>query len=249
MSSQPYDGTAAPPGPPPTPEEDRVRRCLRDAVAVVEPSAWPADAVRERARRRLRNRRIATVLPMAAAVAACAVVTAAATHDRASVGPAATAPPGPTVPVVPTTQVVPPGRVIDIGNGGRMKLESAGRCLGFGDGAWNCGDAVSGPGGAGTSTSPVGGGSIGTRIRTGPNGTLYTPLYVGPRQPVRMTVTVEGHVYPVRMVTLPGHPGYTAGYLVTPPEPAAGAARRLTVTAYDARGNVLATTGPPAPAG
>jgi hypothetical protein len=262
LSTQPHDPTASPseptesaeltgptaPAPDPATAEDQLRRHLRDATTSVQPSAWPAQAVRARARTRRRNRRIAVAVPLAAVMAACAVVMSAEVRDRASGTPATPAvsqpapdPTSPLTPLLPAEQVVPVGQAIAIGNGARMKLEPAKRCVDFGDGSWTCDDTTSANFQPGSISPPARSGSVSSQIRGDTDGTVYAPLYIGPEHPVRMTLAVGGHDLPVQAVTLPGHPGFTAGYAIGPPPPASGATPEFSVTAYDAQGDVLAT--------
>lgn len=232
---------AAPHDDSPDAAECAVRSGLRDAAAAFTPSPWPADAVRERAGRRRRARRLAAALPLAATVAVAAVLTAGQLRDRVMDGPS-----GPTAPTVrhstavphgPAVEVVPPTRSVDIGAGLRMRLAPTKRCFSADGGAWHCENAAGDDGG-----TPW----IDPEVRTVPRGAVYVPLFVGPRSPARMTLTLRGHHYPLRMAALPGVPGYTAGYLTTPPPPPPGSLPETTVTAYDADGTILATvTVPP----
>lgn len=221
--------------------ESAVRHGLRAAAGEFTPSPWPGEAVRARAGRRRRARRLATVLPMAAAVTVAAVLTAGQLRDRATDGPS-----GSTTPTVghstagpegPAVEVVQPSRSVDIGAGLRMRLAPTKRCFSSAGGAWQCEAAASDDGGV-----PW----IDPEVRTTPSGTVYVPLFIGPRSPARMTLTVRGHHYPLRMAALPGTPGYATGYLATPPPPVPGSVPETTVTAYDRQGKILATVTEPA---
>jgi hypothetical protein len=236
VTTSPHDGRPAD-----ADAEAAVRHGLRTAAGAVTPSPWPAEAVRARARRQRRTRRLATVLPVAAAVAVAAVLTTGLLRDPTTGGPSGpTRPPAgqsTAVPQGPAVQVLAPDRSIDIGAGLRMRLAPTKRCFSSGGGAWQCEDTASVDGG-----TPW----IDPGIRMAPSGTVYVPLFVGPRAPARMTLTVAGgHSYLLRMATLWGAPGYTVGYLATPP-PLSGALPETTVTAYDRLGNVLATVTEPA---
>ena len=213
-------------------------------MITVEPSPWPAAAVKQRAARRRRARRLAATLPVVAAVAGCAVVMAAVNRDRAPGAPtlpaASTSPPAPSHPAAtraPTVRVVPAGRPFAVGDGERMKLEPTLRCLAQGSDVWQCEKVADGNRAAG---------SVSSQNRADQDATVYAPLYVGPVLPARMTVTVQGHSYPVQMVALRGHPGYASGYVVGPPPPSPGVFPQLTVRAYDARGTVIASIVSPA---
>jgi len=245
LSTPRYDGASGPRGPAGRPAhgpshdaaEDHIRYALRDAASAVEPSPWPATAVKERAARRRRTRRILATLPVAAAITACAALMSVESHDRAPDAPAPPAVsspprPGPTQPPptdVPTVRVVSPRSV---GENDRMKLEPDRRCTAQSDDEWTCESVADGNRTAGT---------VSSQNVSDQDGTVYAPLYVGPERPARMTVTAQGHTYPVQVVTLAGHPGYAAGYVVGPPPPSPGVIPRLTVTVYDSRGKVMAS--------
>jgi hypothetical protein len=181
---------------------------------------------------------------MAAAVTVAAVLATGLLHDRATGGPSGpTAPPAgqsTAVPQGPEAQVIGPDQTIGIGAGLRMRLTPSKRCFASGGGAWQCEETASDDGG-----TPW----IDPGVRTAPSGTVYVPLFVGPRTPARMTLTVAGrHSYLLRMATLWGTPGpgYTVGYLATSPPLPPGSRPETTVTAYDQQGNVLATVTEPA---
>ncbi|MEU6850399.1 hypothetical protein ABZ901_10790 [Actinacidiphila alni] len=234
MTTGPYDD-------PPTegPSDDTeyvIRQGLRAAAGAVAPSPWPGASVRARARGVRRARRLAAVLPVVAAVTVGAVLAAGQLRERATgkpSGPAApTAGRGSHLPTGPAVDVIPASRSVDLGGGLRMRLAPTKRCFSSGGAGWEC-EAVASDGGV-----PW----IDPRVRTTPDGTIYVPLYIGPRGPARMILTVGGHAYPLRMVALPGSPGYTAGYLAAPPPAAASVSvSETTVRAYDGRGAVLAT--------
>jgi hypothetical protein len=184
---------------------------------------------------------MAQVLPLAAAVSVAAVLTAGQLRDRAASGPSI--PSGPTaghstpVPEGPAVEVVPPNRSLDIAAGLHLRLAPTKLCFSAGAGAWQCHPVATDNGG-----DPW----IHPDVRTTRGATVYVPVFIGPRSPARMTLTVQGHHYPLRMAALPGAPGYTAGYVAGPPPPASGSLPAATVTAYDRQGNVLATVTVPA---
>ncbi|MFC4036290.1 hypothetical protein ACFO3J_33315 [Streptomyces polygonati] len=216
--------------------ESAVRHALRTAASAFTPSPWPAEAVRERAGRQRRARRLATVLPIAAAVMIAAVLAAGEMRDRATGRPSGLTPAASGRSTAGTegsaVEVVPPGRSVDIGAGLRMRLAPTKVCFSSAGGAWQCEAAASDDGGV-----PW----IDPRVRTAPNGTVYVPLFIGPRSPAHMTLTMQGHHYPLRLATLPGAPGYSVGYLATAKPPASGALPETTVTAYGQRWDILAT--------
>lgn len=216
--------------------ESAVRQGLLAAAGALTPSPWPAAAVRARAGRRRRARRLAAVLPVLAAVAVTAVLTAPQLRDRAAGGPPDPTGQGTALPDGPAAEVVPADRSVDVGAGLRMRLAPTKVCFSAAGGAWQCEAAPSDDGGTAW---------IRPEARPAPDGTVYVPLYVGPASPARMTLATRGHRYPLRMAVLPGAPGYTAGYLAVPllfP----GSLPEATVTAYDRQGRVLATVTVPA---
>lgn len=218
--------------------ERAVRHSLRAAAADFTPPPWPGEAVRARAGRHRRTRRLAQVLPLAAAVTVAALLTAGQLRDRAASGPS-----GPTAghstpaPAGPAVEVVPPNRSLDIGAGLHLRLAPTKLCFSSGAGAWQCKPVATDTGG-----DPW----INPDVRATPDATVYVPVFHGPHSPARMLLTLQGHDYPLRMATLPGSPGYTAGYVAAPPPPASGSLPAETVTAYDRQGSVLATVTVPA---
>lgn len=221
--------------------EIAVRHGMRTAADACTPSPWSAQAVRARAGRQRRARRLATALPLAAAAMVAAVLTAGQVCDLVTGGPSGPAAPAAghraALPVGSAVEVVPPSRSIDIGAGLRMRLAPTKLCFSADEGPWRCDAAASDDGGV-----PW----INAEVRTRPNGTVYVPLFIGPRSPAYMTLTIQRHRYLLRMAALPGAPGYTVGYLATPPPPPSGSLPEVTVTAYDQRGNVLAAVTVPA---
>ena len=230
-------------------EVSLLRAALREEAFALEPSAWPAREILSRAAKRRRARRIAFALPAAAAVACAAVLTLGRTgpadHVRMVPGSSAVSPsPSPsasasTPPAVnwPSVRVVSPGRTLDLGHGQRMRLETTERCVSIaGGGGWNCKSVIDGNQPAGTVSMQVEG--------TARGDALYTPLYLGPGTPTRMTVTVSGHVYPLQVVTLPGHPRYATGYGWVPSAPSPWGPQPQ-IRVYDAAGKLLASLIPP----
>ena len=239
-------------GPAVDPVEEAVRDALRRAAAGVRPSPWPAGAVLDRAARRRRARRLARTVPAVAAVLVCAGVAAVVRRD----GPAGELPAGTTTgpkhsvtasvtasatpAAEPAIRVVAPGQAIDVHAGQRMKLERDRRCVSDGTGSWVC-DSVVGPNQATDTVSSRDNGGTST-------GVVIEPLYIGDITPARMTVTLSGTTFPVRIVTLPGHPGYAAGYTVVPPRLAPRLLPHVgheVIKVYDARGTILASMGTP----
>ncbi|SEN46825.1 hypothetical protein [Actinacidiphila rubida] len=234
--------------------EDLLRAALLDAATGIRPSAWPVRAVLERARRRRRARRLAFAVCVVAAVAVAGggVVVARNRTAASPVAPAAaptapatTARPTPPhssvkVTIQPSAEVVRPGEVVELDTDTRLRLDATRRCLSFGHGPWECKSVADGNQAA-NSVSLQSAGSAGV--------TVYTPLYIGSGTAASMTVTAGGTTVVLKVVTLPGRPGYATGY-GTGPSPDGGgpgsAAGRspladVKVTVYDAKGLVLAS--------
>lgn len=235
-------------------DEALLRAAFQDAVTGVRPSPWPARAVLERARRRRRGRRLAVAVSAVAAVAAAGggVVLAQNRTDAAPVGPAATptapaATASPTrghssakVTVEPSALVVRPGQILVLDADTRLRLDATRRCLSFSGGPWECKSVADGNQAAG---------SVSLQSSGGAGGTVYTPLYIGGGTAASMTVTVDGTTVALKVLSLPGRPGYATGYGKGPsPAPAgrSGASAGslmgdVKVTVYDAKGRVLAS--------
>jgi hypothetical protein len=195
-----------------------MRRALSDAAATVEPAPWAAGEVLGRAARRRRNRRIAVCVPMVVAVAAIAALADGVARGPDEPRPVAAAPAPPPRPrtspspavVWPAVRVVAPGRATGFGGGVRMRLTAGERCVDWDDGTgWECRDESNKDG-----NQPQG--SVGTQAYGYTGGMRYTLLYRGTATPARMGVTIAGRVWPATVVTLPGHPGWAAGYLDLP---------------------------------
>jgi hypothetical protein len=230
--SDPPPGSRGSADPRPEAPEEAVRQALRDAAWRLEPPPWPAEAVRGRARRR-RVRGIVLAAPLAAAVAVAAVLLLPPQpHDppMPAASPTRQPEPGPTAERTASPLLASPGKKLKIGHGAWLTLTTEQVCLGF-DGPAEC-DPV-GPG-----NQPSG--TIGLRIQSDSTGTLYRPLYIGPGEPVRITLRVGSASYQARLVTLPGRPGYATGYVWTSAR-SGTALPSAVVTAYGAQGQVLAT--------
>ena len=243
---------------------ERLRDALHDAASGIRPSPWPGGAVLERARRRRRTGRLTVALSAAAVVAAAGGGIVAAQHHAGEATPAgqpAGPPPAPTAastrpetrqaehtaipdsrqatsPPVdwPAVKVVRPGEVVVLGKGKRLRLEAHRRCLDT-SGTWECRNTADGNQAAD---------SVSLQSEGDAKATLYTPLYIGRGTPARMSVTVRGHLYPLQVVTLPGHPGYATAYGTAPSAlpgrtGSAVASGDVQVTVYDAQGTVLAS--------
>ena len=219
--------------------EDMVRSALRDEVDGIELTDWPAVPMRARMRRRQRGRR--GVLAMTAAVVATgvaalsgALLTEQPGEQMASPAAAASLSPG---LVWPKVVVVQPGQQLNLGGGNWMKLTSDEICTHI-EPTPGCGGYSWASGSTGITVQDLAG--------------LYSPIYHGPEQVARMAVVVDGTVYPVTVVTLPGHPGYATGYVqASLPKAAQGSLKGQVPTkfpldgveliAYDAQGKVLAS--------
>jgi hypothetical protein len=186
-----------------------------------------------------------TFLPAAAVTAAALTLVAAQAAGAAGAHPAPPAPrtapasagasrPAATRPAThPNTSVtvVRPGQLVPVGHGTYLKLTADQRCVGA-PGAWSCKSVTDGNQAED---------SVSIQIQGDSDGTLYTPLYIGTGDAARMTVTDEGSTYEVQVVTLTGHPGYSTGYVWSPPGSPSGPGDTLSATVYDASGTVLAT--------
>nr|WSX77898.1 hypothetical protein OH826_31075 [Streptomyces sp. NBC_00899] len=224
--------------------EERMRRALSDAAATVEPAPWAAGEVLGRAARRRRNRRVAVCVPLVVAVAAIAALAAGVARGPDEPRPVAAAPappPRPRTPpspavVWPAVRVAEPGRAIGFGGGVRMRLAAGERCVDWKDGGgWDCRDESNEDG-----NQPQG--SVSTQAYGYTGGMRYTLLYRGTAAPARMCVTVAGRAWPATVVTLPGHPGWAAGYLDLPTSAASqGPFTPLGLTVWDADGRVIAS--------
>jgi len=98
--------------------------------------------------------------------------------------------------------VVRPGQKLDIGHGMWLTLTAAQVCTGDSTGVQNCSSVTNG------NQAP---GSVSLETSGDTTGTLYRALYLGSGA-ARMTVEDGTHSYRLRLVTLPGHPGYAVGY-------------------------------------
>ncbi|TDT97572.1 hypothetical protein EDD99_5722 [Streptomyces sp. 846.5] len=229
-----------------TTTEQEVRRAMRQAAESLEPSAWPSAQVRARALRQRRRAR-ATVLVAAVAAAAAIAIPVAATGvlrsesqtmpggagGTASASTSWAPPPSARAGTGSATsvQVVVPGRRVQAGHGVWLTLTTTHRCVG-GNGSSDCDSAVVGNQESGTVTMRMVGDSTGT---------LDSPLYIGPGQAARMTISTGAKVYPVTVVSLAGHPGYATGYAWIPTTADPRPATPSTITVYDAANHVLAT--------
>ncbi len=94
-----------------------------------------------------------------------------------------------------------------IGHGQWLRLTPAESCEGGDGDPAQCGATTGG------NQKP---GSVSLRASGDSTGTFFLPLYLGPGQAARMTVTVAGRTYQATVLTLPGHPGYATGYAWVP---------------------------------
>ncbi|QMU73028.1 hypothetical protein [Streptacidiphilus sp. P02-A3a] len=253
-------------------DEDMVRRALADEALGYRPSAWAEQAagVHERGLRRRRRARGAVAVAVGAAavavaltgtpdgtrrgptIAAPALSQAPSASARPSVHPTASAAPSVAAVPWPTVRVVPAGQDLDFGHQIWMRLTDARACEGMGPAAtraYSCNSVTDG-------NQPQG--TVSMRESGDATGTLYSPLYLGPGDAARMTVTVHGGTHRATVVTLAGHPGYATGYLWLPlgargagdngagdngaGGSGVGGNPTVQVTVYDAQGNALAET-------
>ncbi|MFF2045281.1 hypothetical protein ACFVVX_33190 [Kitasatospora sp. NPDC058170] len=225
--------------------EDMVRGALRDEAARVAVADWSVAPVQVQVRRQRRGRRVA--LGASAVAAALAVVAGtgavlSAQHGSRAVGPASQAlrvPEGPA----PEASVVEPGRQLPLGRQGWwMQLKEQEICI------HDASVYGSGPGCSGYSWA-----AGGTEITMQYYGNspqyhegLYNLVYHGPGQVARMAIEVDGQAYWATVASLPGSPGYAAGYVwgpgrKTPDDLKEYPLEGIRLAAYDAQGNVLAS--------
>lgn len=225
--------------------EDMVRGALRDEAARVAVADWSAGPVRAHVRRQRRARRVA--VGASAVVAALAVVagTGAVLSERRggeAVAPASQAPRLPDGPA-PEAVVVEPGQQLPLGRQDWwMKLNDQEICIH---------DAPAYRGGPGCAGYSWAGGA--TEITMQYYGTspqyqegLYNLVYHGPGQVARMSLEVDGQAYWATVASLPGTPGYAAGYVwgpgkKAPDDPKAYPFDGVKLAAYDAQGVLLAS--------
>ncbi|WP_188301763.1 hypothetical protein [Streptomyces sp. CBMA156] len=225
--------------------EDMVRGALRDEAARVEVADWSAGPVRDHVRRQRRGRRVAmgasAVVAALAVVAGTGAVLSAQRGDQAA-GPASQAPKVPEGPA-PEAMVVEAGRQLPLGRQDWwMQLKDREICI-HDPSAYK-----SDPGCAGYSWAE-GATEITMQYYGNPpqyQEALYNLVYHGPGQVARMSVEVDGQARWVTVASLPGSPGYAAGYAWGPsrntpgdskPHPLEG----IRIAAYDAQGTVLAS--------
>ncbi|MGX1836023.1 hypothetical protein [Streptomyces diastaticus] len=229
-----------------------LRRALHGAAGPLVPPPYPAARVRRMGRRRVRNRRVAAVVP--AAVAAVLMVAAVpqwlgSGTDRspAAAGPGPSATPGPGGGPTPLPEAARPprpsgspwpavrtaaaGEPVDVGRGHRMTLA----------GSEVCHRDTGGPGGGVDSCKSVTDGNQPTgTVSLQQFGELVRPLYIGPGRPARMTVETGGVVHRAQLLTLAGDPGYAVGYSWADQPRDPSNEPPPSVKVYDADGEVLA---------
>ncbi|SEL43806.1 hypothetical protein [Streptacidiphilus jiangxiensis] len=244
--------------------EAMVRRALEDEVEGYRPSEWSAgrEAVRERIDRRRRSLRTTLAVSLATAGTAAAALLGVTLVDahRSPVSPAAggldpaalakssasgapsarsSASAKPEAPHWPAVRIVPAGRTVRFEHQIWMSLTASERCEGVGpQGGSSCKSVTDG-------NQPQG--TVSMQSDGDTHGTAYSPLYIGPGDVTRMTITVDGVTHPATVVELAGHPGYATGYLWLPNTGSVGDPMMFDaeITVYDASGKVLATLVPP----
>jgi len=204
--------------------EDRLRQVLAETAGTVEPANWlPVAAVRQRAGRRQRARRLAVALPAVAAVTvAAALMAGAARHTRETVATPGPAPAGrwSVLCATPSGAVARPGEALP------MMLQTGGPCADAGDAAGpHCVLHVEQP------LPAVDGLVPGTRA-----GAACVPVYTGPGPVVRTTLTLDGRTSPTSVQLVDGHLGYQA----PPGTPHRGDAQAV-ITVYGPWDEVLGT--------
>ena len=169
--------------------------------------------------------------PLAVSVLAAALLVpvnayaAQAAARPASAAAAAAAPAAPAAAPI----VVRPGQKLDIGHGMWLTLTAAQVCTGDSTGVENCSSVTNG------NQAP---GSVSLETSGDTTGTLYRALYLGSGA-ARMTVEDGADNYRLRLVTLPGHPGYAVGFGWGAPQ--ASPTAKPGAQVYDAAGKLLAS--------
>ncbi|MFJ4597907.1 MULTISPECIES: hypothetical protein [unclassified Kitasatospora] len=223
--------------------EDMVRGALRDEAARVAVADWSATPARGHVRRQRRGRRVAMGASAVAAALAVVAGTGAvlsAQHGAQAVGPASQAPAVPEGPA-PEPVVVEPGQQLPLGRPDWwMQLKDQEVCI------HDAPAYRSDPGCGGSSWA---GGTTGINMGYYGNAPqyqegLYNLIYHGPEQVARMSIEVDGHAYWATVVSLPGTPGYTTGYLWGPSNKTLNGSTAfplegVKLAAYDAQGKLL----------
>jgi len=233
-----------------TTDEDMLRRALRDEAAAMDPPAWSTG--RSRAvwglvqRHRVRRVALVAAAALAVPVTAFAALLAGPGADRAAprvIPLASSAPPAASssasrpdeqspVAAWPPVRTVTRNQRLQVGNGEWIALSPLEICEEGPQDVYQC---------SGTVTGNQAADSVSLRSAGTSQGDFLLPLYVGSGQAARMTVAVGAKTYRATVVTLPGHPGYAAGYVWIPGSPAATASGPTpVVTVFDASGTVLA---------
>lgn len=130
----------------------------------------------------------------------------------------------------PSVRVVPPGKV-DLGGGYSMTLTADSFAL-------TCKDGQSGP--AYTDNGNQGAGTVGLHTCD----QAVAGLYIGSGEAASAKITVDGKACSATVVTLAGHPGWSASYVVLPG--GVTPTTNITISVFDASGHQLATFAPPA---
>ncbi|MFE4514656.1 hypothetical protein ACFRMQ_10765 [Kitasatospora sp. NPDC056783] len=224
--------------------EDMVRGALREEAARVAVADWAAGPVRDHVRRQRRR----MVTGATAVVAALAVVagTGAVLSARSEVRAAAPASRPPTLPEGPAPEavVVEPGQQLPLGRPGWwMRLADREICIHDAP-AYKDGPGCGGYSWAGDATE------ITVQYYGNPpeyQEGLYNLVYHGPGKVARMALERDGKAYWATVASLPGDPGFAAGYLWGPSEkksdgPNGYPVDGIRLAAYDAQGAVLASS-------
>ncbi|MFE4973947.1 hypothetical protein ACFRAR_17790 [Kitasatospora sp. NPDC056651] len=224
--------------------EDMVRGALREEAALVAVADWSAAPVRDHVHRQRRRRRVA--VGASAVVAALTVLagTGAVLSGQQEVRTSAAARP-PLLPDGPAPEavVVEPGRQLPLDRPGWwMRLADREVCI-HDEPAYKSDPGCGGYTWAGDATeitmqyygNPP-------QYREG----LYNLVYHGPGKVARMAMERDGKSYWATVASLPGDPGFAAGYVWGPSQkssdgPAAYPLDGIRLAAYDAQGRVLAS--------
>ncbi|MGW2489431.1 hypothetical protein ACWCV9_19760 [Streptomyces sp. NPDC001606] len=224
--------------------EDVVRRVLGEAGRATEVPPWSAAAVRKRVHRMRRRRRAVIAVPLAAVVAATGALllpgrqtSGTEAPPRVPARPRPPASPSPSLSSRPSPAgplVVAPGARVALGHGVWVTLAPDQYCLDHGPGSERECHSVTG--------RHQRRGSLSLDVSDDRSYQFLMPVYVGPGKPTRIVVRRGGSpaADEARVVTLPGTPGFVIAYAWRRPPPRQDDGP-TTMTAYDARGHVVAT--------
>ncbi|MGW2594554.1 hypothetical protein ACWCXC_30410 [Streptomyces sp. NPDC001515] len=211
--------------------DDDLATALKRAAAALPVDPAPVDTAVHLGRTLRRRRRAALSTALAAAVLVPA--TALGALSLTPSGPDAPAPPAASAPASSPVRVLAPGQKIAPGRTTTLWLTDRGLFL-------RAPKSSAAPTHPTLAVADVPEGRI-TALSFGtPSGALHAGVYRGPVDGVTITVTVAGRTHHARLVTLAGHPGWTAFY-ADAPRPESASTPDLVITARAADGTVVAS--------